>query len=261
MPTQILGLGQSSNEQPQCVICLETITEPVVALPCRHDCFDFPCLGSWLTRQRACPLCKREVQQLQYESGGLDKYKIFHLPPPVAEGVSNSGPVQQRDTNQHPRRRQRLRSGDDETHSADLEMRRRVYRYQLFSLHVGTNRISGYREFNPQSFRIDELLLSKAKKWIRRELQVFDFLNNDDQMHDGQRRGASNAEFLLGYIIAILKTTDIKGNNGHAEDLLKDFFGRTAARIFLHELQAWLRSPYQNLNEFDRSVQYLEVQT
>lgn len=41
-----------------CVICLEVISEAAVALPCKHDNFDFLCLASWLQHRRVCPLCK-----------------------------------------------------------------------------------------------------------------------------------------------------------------------------------------------------------
>lgn len=49
---------------------------------------------------------------------------------------------------------------------------------------------------------------------------------------------------------------DIKGSAGQAEELLRDFLGRDNARLFLHELQAWLRSPYVSLEDWDRNVQY-----
>lgn len=69
-------------------------------------------------------------------------------------------------------------------------------------------------------------------------------------------RRANNAEFLLEYIIAILKTVDIKGSGGQAEDMLQEFLGRDNTRLFLHELKAWLRSPYTSLEDWDRNVQY-----
>jgi hypothetical protein len=97
-------------------------------------------------------------------------------------------------------------------------------------------------------------------------LRVFAFLNPDTETETGRvpragqqrldnRRG-NNAEFLLEYIIAILRTVDIKGSAGQAEELLRDFIGRENARLFLHELQAWLRSPYTSLEDWDRHVQY-----
>lgn len=40
-----------------CVICLDAIAEPAVAIPCRHANFDFLCLLSWLEQRPSCPLC------------------------------------------------------------------------------------------------------------------------------------------------------------------------------------------------------------
>lgn len=40
-----------------CVICLEPVSEPAIAVPCRHANFDFLCLLSWLEQRRTCPLC------------------------------------------------------------------------------------------------------------------------------------------------------------------------------------------------------------
>jgi hypothetical protein len=51
---------------------------------------------------------------------------------------------------------------------------------------------------------------------MRRELQVFEFLNPERSNETGDRR-ANNAEFLLEYIVAILKTVDIQGSGGQAE--------------------------------------------
>ena len=98
--------------------------------------------------------------------------------------------------------------------------------------------------------------MSRARKWIRRELQVFDFLNPDINIEAGTRRKTNNAEFLLEYIIAILKSVDIKGSSGQAYDMLQEFLGSENSKLFLHELQAWLRSPYVQLDDWDRHVQY-----
>lgn len=146
-------------------------------------------------------------------------------------------------------------------------MRRNVYRNQLYSLRVGSNRLSQYAEVTPEQFNHDETLVSRARKWIRRELQVFAFLNPGEEegptsgpARPGpqrlEERRANNAEFLLEYVIAILRTVDIKGSAGQAEELLRDFIGRDNARLFLHELLAWLRSPYTSLQDWDRHVQY-----
>ncbi len=254
----------AASDVTTCVICLEIVSERAVALPCKHDCFDFPCLGNWLTKHKTCPLCKAGVEKLEYEFNGAGESKLFFLPSADPDEVSLSGPAHPSDHRRHPQRYIRrppatqvgwanARPQDD----LGLERRRHVYRHRLLSLHVGSNRISKYRDLSPQRFRDDDVLQSRARKWIRRELQVFDFLNSDCGNTGGERRRANNAEFLLEYIIAILKSTDIKGSGGHSEELLKDFLGRENARIFLHELQAWLRSPY-SLDEWDRATQYDE---
>lgn len=83
---------------------------------------------------------------------------------------------------------------------------------------------------------------SRAKKWIRRELRVFDFL--------------INVEFLLEYIMAMLRTVDIKDSTGKPAHLLQEFLGRQHASLFLHELNQWLRSPYKEMSAWDDIVQY-----
>jgi hypothetical protein len=91
--------------------------------------------------------------------------------------------------------------------------------------------------------------------FLRRELQVFSFLNTAAAPRGGNR------EFLLEYIVAILKTNELKGASGHAEDLLTDYLGRGNAKLLLHELEAWLRSPYTTLGDWDSHVQYSTSRT
>ena len=85
---------------------------------------------------------------------------------------------------------------------------------------------------------------------------MFEFLRTDGHEEEGINRRANNAEFLLEYIVAILKTVDVKGSGGQAEDMLQEFLGRDNTKLFLHELRAWLRSPYSSLEDWDRHVQY-----
>ena len=102
----------------------------------------------------------------------------------------------------------------------------------------------------------DEELNSRARKWIRRELQAIDSLNGVSVSDRSADQTGHNSEFLLEYVMAILTTIDLKGCNGQAEELLQDFLGRSIAVLFLHELKAWLRSPYNDLLQWDQHVQY-----
>lgn len=79
---------------------------------------------------------------------------------------------------------------------------------------------------------------------MRRELQVFSFLQHP------------NIEFLIEYIIAVLKKIEIKDSEGAAKDLVAEFLGAENAALFLHELESWLRSPYETLSNWDSHVQY-----
>jgi Ring finger domain len=247
-------------EETCCVICLEHISEQATAQPCKHDSFDFLCLISWLEEQPSCPLCKAEVKAVRYEIKDDYSFKTYDVPAskkstPPALSASRSQHFDHRGRRSfHPRREYEARplATADEA----LLRRRHIYRNKLYSLHVGTNRVSRFRDLTPALFTSDGELVSRARNWIRRELQVFEFLNRDDTSSSDRR--ANNAEFLLEYIVAILKTVDIQGSGGQAEEMLKDFLGRENAVLFLHELRAWLRSPYVNLSDWDRHVQYGE---
>ena len=43
---------------------------------------------------------------------------------------------------------------------------------------------------------------------------------------------------------------------GKLKSCFKSFIGRENARLFLHELENWLRSPYEKLRDWDEAVQY-----
>ncbi|KIW74580.1 hypothetical protein Z517_11350 [Fonsecaea pedrosoi CBS 271.37] len=270
----LLTLPEGTVPPPeQCVICLDHISDQAIALPCHHNQFDFTCLGTWLQRQQVCPLCKCQVTAIRFNirDGDEQRGQVFHLQPECPpDGRSTTrfdaaSAARQRRFRQarayargghyHTARAARPEASKDSA----LDFRKQVYRQRLYSLHVGTNRISRYRNLTPASFATDERLNSRARMWIRRELQVFGFLNPDAPQSSrpgSTDRRASNADFLLEYIIGILKSIDLKGSAGQAEELLKDFLGRDNARLFLHELEAWLRSPYERLTDWDRAVQY-----
>ncbi|GLB08971.1 hypothetical protein AtubIFM57258_004880 [Aspergillus tubingensis] len=271
---QEVAHDEGEHDANPCVICLEPISEAAIAVPCRHANFDFLCLVSWLEQRRNCPLCKSEITSVKYNLDNTNGPKIYQLPASTSDTTTTSH-IPTPSHHRPPRRPRRPRSPrphhqQQQSSTDPLRRRQHIYRHQLYSLRVGSNRLSQYRELTPERFNREEDLVSRARKWIRRELQVFEFLNPEpeDQRQGGgggvarpgqqrlESRRGNNAEFLLEYIIAILRTVDIKGSAGQAEELLRDFLGRDNARLFLHELQAWLRSPYVSLEDWDRNVQY-----
>lgn len=239
-----------------CTICLQPITERAVAVPCNHLTFDFLCLVSWLQERAMCPLCNTAVTEVQYDWRGPADYKTYHVAKPAPAKVESQsstsarGRLQLRDRRSVERwtvRTERaLPSGEDPA----LERRRCVYRNRLYSLHVGANRISRYCDFSAQAFASSAEMQSRARAFLRRELQVFSFLDTPIAPRGGNR------SYLVEYIVFVLKTNELKGASGQAEDLLADFLTRDNATQLLHELEAWLRSPYLRLEEWDVHVQY-----
>ncbi|KAI0165351.1 hypothetical protein GGR52DRAFT_558412 [Hypoxylon sp. FL1284] len=264
--------GTDSPNESCCVICLDSITEVCEARPCSHRSFDYLCLLSWLEQQTRCPLCKSSVEEVLYdfESDAPDcKSRVYLVPRPKAQSRENAPsqalphPYQPRNNNPRPTRR-RFDAAPPRRVTADEAILRRqhVYRNQLYSLHVGSSYRSGYRDLTPEMFESDSEMVSRARAWLRRELQVFEFLRAPTAESSGDvmtRRRANNAEFLLEYIIAILKTVDIQGSQGQAEEMLKDFLGRDNTKLLLHELKNYLRSPW-SIEAWDRKVQYPTAQ-
>lgn len=256
-----------------CVICLDTITEPCAALPCTHAHFDLLCLLSWVEERASCPLCKASISKIRYtdaKTGNENIYPVENAPGTQKERLGSTGVHA---ASEPLRRRQRRRSPESfrgadgilSRPASDIERRRNIYRHRLYSLHVGSNRVSQYRlPPTPNDFATNPHLISRSRLWIRRELQVFAFLSDSaegdgdsmQQQPQAQSRRRDNAEFLLEYIVAIIKTVDIQGSAGQGEDMLTGFLGRDNARLFLHELRNWLRSPCQSLAVWDREVQY-----
>lgn len=229
------GLLPLHDAAELCVVCLDPVSEKCEAQPCRHKNFDFLCLTTWLQHRPACPVCNSRVSEVHYGLHGDGKSAKVYVIPSPRESPSPTRRVASRPTQ---RRRE----------DSPVQRRRLVYQHRLYSLHVGSNRhqhsASSYRELSPRLFRTNPDLVSKARLWLRRELRVFEFLE------------PSKAESLLEYIVAILKAIDTQGSTGRAEDILQAFLGRDNTRILLHELRAWLRSPFRRLYEWDRAVQY-----
>lgn len=254
-------LTSKPDSEDCCVICLERVSEQAQANPCQHKSFDYLCLLSWLEQRTTCPLCKAEVTSVHYEITEDKKYRVYNVN--KSNSVGRASPqISIRGANRGRRGQYRSRPSCTprpvQTPDEALLRRRYIYRHQLFSLHVGSNRLSRFRDLTPQLFSSDAELISRARKWIRRELQVFEFLSLNAPDSSNTTRRANNAEFLLEYIIAILKTVDTQGSSGQAEEMLQEFLGRENTRLFLHELRAWLRSPYTSLDDWDRAVQYAE---
>ncbi|KAK0721532.1 hypothetical protein B0T21DRAFT_395686 [Apiosordaria backusii] len=281
MKSQILQLTlteikSSDSDDNPCVICLETITSPSTALPCAHSNFDFLCLLSWLQEQPFCPLCKTGVTQVRYIDTDSQKDNLYTVPPPAAKLDNRQEyiPIPEpnftawnnryriRHRNRPPVTRRSNRDVDEA-----LERRRYIYRHNLYSLHIGSSPHTSYLPSCPPPAILSSTphLLSKARLFLRRELQVFFPLS---PANTESSRSQQNREFMLEYAIAILKTVDIQSESGaaNAHTLLQDYIllpenGEDRTSLFLHELKNWMRwrgHPIGNmsLEGWDGGVQY-----
>ncbi|KAK1914991.1 hypothetical protein P3342_011920 [Pyrenophora teres f. teres] len=261
MPASTVGSTNKDSED-SCVICLSSLTERAITVPCNHYTFDFVCLVSWLQEQSTCPLCKTQVTAVQYDWRSPTDYKHYAVPHSHPATHAPHSRTDQPTSLFAPYGLPRRRQGPRRPYSPpveDVALRRRrdVYQRKLYSLHVGSNPFSGYRDITPQLIAESPDMQSKARTWIRRELRVFTFLHADPaDPSPAAATTSSNAEFLLSYIVSILKMVDLKASNGHAENLLTEFLGRDNSKLFLHELNAWLRSPYTKLEDWDHQNQY-----
>ena len=198
------------DDQEPCVVCLDAVEEQAKALPCGHQSFDFLCLVSWLQEQTTCPLCKSQVQSVRYHCKSATDFKVYEVrqaPKVSPTGSSSHFPRNRPRRTFEPRpwgRDRTSRSTEVSAAETALLRRKHIYRHLLYSLHVGSNRLSRYTTLTPTEFNQDADLVSRARSFIRRELQVFEFLSPDNgQATPNVARRANNAEFLLEYIVAI----------------------------------------------------------
>ncbi|EPE27790.1 RING/U-box [Glarea lozoyensis ATCC 20868] len=241
-----------------CVICLGDITEQCQAQPCKHNNFDYLCLLTWMDQRANCPLCKAEVHEVWHDPGLNGEHtKVYKVSERTKASDNSSAVDRTRDNSGWVARGQPFEN-------EAIRRRRFIYQNNLHSHHVGSNRRqpldSRHQEFTPELVKIDPAIRSRARTWLRRELQVFVFLNCDGNPEPGndpdREKRPSRADYLVEYIIAILKMVDIQGSAGQAENMIQDHLGRRNTQLFLHELKAWLRSPCETLDAWDKIVQY-----
>ncbi|PHH79937.1 hypothetical protein CDD80_3389 [Ophiocordyceps camponoti-rufipedis] len=131
---------EASPTEIQCVICLETVSEPCELRPCRHLTFHYPCIDRWLRsdgRRRSCPICKATVSSVAFGSEQNPQCREYFT------GDSDSESEGEGEGESEDARRLRRQTAQDEL--VGLDVRRHVYRRMLYSMHVGSNRYSGYQ--------------------------------------------------------------------------------------------------------------------
>lgn len=230
-----------------CVICFDALIAPASANPCAHASYHPHCLLQWLELNPSCPLCKTPVTTVTLGPRNRTIYTAQRKPP--TDPLAPWGRPAPR------RRRRRSPSPSAPTLESYPRYRLDVYRRARFSLHIGSNPHTGYRPLTPTTLH-NSTHLSRARSFIRRELLVLDAL--EPPAPPPVSRGSSprrSRAFRLEYIVAVLKAAGLQGASGAAEELLRRYLG-VHTQLFLHELRAFLRSPFARVEEWDRGARY-----
>lgn len=147
---------------------------------------------------------------------------------------------------------------------------RDVYRHKLFVKHMGANRISGFQQITPETFKLFPQRIERLVPWIRRELQAILSLSLPASSSSSSSRSGhgqhppedpnptpsgelmTGLELIREYITAVLKRYDLQTDQ--AQDLLRDFLHEHTEH-FVHELMAFARSPF-SMEAYDQAAQY-----
>ncbi|KAF9295014.1 hypothetical protein BGZ88_002939 [Linnemannia elongata] len=132
----------------------------------------------------------------------------------------------------------------------------------------GANRISGFQQITPETFRIFPQRLDRLVPWIRRELQAITTLSSFPPEAAGSASATrttnssndetdSGLEIIREYIIAVCKRYDLQTDQG--QDLIRDFL-HDHTEHFVHELMGFARSPF-SMEAYDRAAQYSSPST
>lgn len=242
-----------------CTVCLSGIIERAVAYPCNHLSFDFICLVQWLQTSATCPLCKTEVKEVQYDFRSIDDFKRYKVPSALSPVTLRPDPEVRSSVEPS---RQAQEEPVEQDSDPRVRYRRCIYELRRYSLHTGSNPRSGYRDFSVQEFANSSDLQSRARTFLRREVRALRGLiyTNETALSRIKplrpRARQATDDYLTEYIVAVLRSHEPRGFDGGAEELVACFMSITNARILLHELLSWLRSPFVRLKDWDDRVQY-----
>ncbi|KAE8216694.1 hypothetical protein CF327_g164 [Tilletia walkeri] len=233
----------------------------------------------------SCPLCKTPIGPyvLHHLRGQHDASK-YYLRPPLSPTHSNAHITESRRRGRRPQRPSR--EDPEDSLERTLAFRRRIYSHLVFSKHIASNRYTRWKPLPPPSaFRPESgnardgigtstttptvgvsnwspaVLQSRALAFLRRELLLFPHLNALGSVQDGGQERQTvckspSLSFVTTYIFSLLQTLDLRSETMTrllAEFLCPQSSASPVAELFAHELASWLRSPYRQLEQWDRS--------
>lgn len=189
---------------------------------------------------------KSQVTSISYNFHAPDLFRTFGLPSPTATDALRED---QRTVGRARARRFRRAPSPAHPKNPAQEFRRHVYKHNCLCLRIGTSPHTGYQNLTAASFTSSPELQRKARLFLRRELQIFTFLSLDKRV--------PNNEFLIEYMVAVLKRFEIRDSEGRVQRLIGEYLGMENAGMVCHELEGFLRWKGEGLKEWDEVVQYL----
>ncbi|KAF8196966.1 hypothetical protein BJ912DRAFT_1079987 [Pholiota molesta] len=269
----------ADEDGENCSICLQSLVDRTVIPKCSHE-FCFECLLLWTEQSRRCPLCTQIIgDYLIHSIRSRYDYRKHYLPPlrtsPPPSRPAQPNPVLQ-NTRHYARRRRREREWATQRRDSDesdrlersIEMRRWIYRHDVYAKHVASNSFTKYRPYpTPAQFSASQDLISRTTTFLRRELQVWEGLDVEVGFINPLpffMLVSFICKFLTTLIISLMKAIDIRSES--AVKLISEFLDMDApytpggrhvnAEHFAHEVYCYVRSPYKDLFVYDSVVQY-----
>ncbi|QSZ28803.1 hypothetical protein DSL72_003308 [Monilinia vaccinii-corymbosi] len=226
------------SERNGCKICASSVSSQAYLQPCRHRVFHSCCMKKWLKMARTCPLCRAPVEKVHHNFTG-DGRSMKYRPAPQLRTL--------------PRVRFVTRYIED-----PIVKRQRVYRRQIFNI-MGKPGLFIQQRLTPQIFAESFEAQSKARLFARRELEA---ILGIDVNNKGTFKPSIVAEILnpiLDTITDMLKHMDFEKDRVVMIQFLDDYVGGGHTIVFLNELIAWMESPYDTLEQWDRNAEYIDL--
>ncbi|EFP81506.2 hypothetical protein PGTUg99_004003 [Puccinia graminis f. sp. tritici] len=258
---------EGGDNQDQCAICLDLIINQAVIVPCQHSEYCFRCMRIWTTTSNRCPICVQPIDHLVHRIDPRTKdFQIFH-PLPIMPNLNN-GDDNNRQSQaasptlpaaQHPPNSESGPSSSQSDHFIGLDRRQFIYRHSLYAKHIPSNRYTQFYPVSSKHFLKDRSknpseptrrdcpsakLIARTIRFLQRELRA---IQPEVLAHP--------IEHSIRVIIIILHRAD--SNSSEAVHLFSQLIrDPQLAQHFSHELTCFLRSPYDDLLQWDQVLQY-----
>ncbi|KAJ8061500.1 hypothetical protein OCU04_009315 [Sclerotinia nivalis] len=235
-----------SGKDEDCKICDQSVSWKAKLQPCGHEIFHYCCIEKWLeTGSRTCPLCRGEITSVRHnfsEDGKHSKYKnLLEL---EFHGLLLAQEVHA--VLRIPQQRMRRRLD--------------VHLTKSFSLPI----ISfGQRKVTPQDIANSSDMEARVRLFAEHEIQVF-YLKcvcpgcqvSPLPAHIvSVNRLEEFRSFVLDRVVDLLKRYDLRDKAVEIEQATEEYLNEHA-RLFLHELRAWIESPFETLDQWHRNAKY-----